>query len=57
MSLDAVEIDIGPKIFAKGQAYTAISRARNLNSIKIKDISKDSFITSKSVLKFYSKLT
>lgn len=55
-TLDAIEIDIGKNIFAAGQAYTAISRARNLNSIKIKDISKDSFIIKDSVLEFYSKI-
>jgi ATP-dependent DNA helicase PIF1 len=56
MTLDAIEIDIGKNIFASGQAYTAISRARNLNSIKIKDISQDSFIIRSEVLEFYSKI-
>ena len=56
MTLDAIEIDIGNNIFASGQAYTALSRARNLNSIKIKEISKNSFIIKKSVLEFYSKI-
>ena len=55
-TLDAIEIDIGDKIFAAGQAYTAISRAKDLKSIKIKDVSKESFITRKSVIKFYKKL-
>ena len=55
-TLDAIEIDIGDKIFAAGQAYTALSRAKDLKSIKIKDVSKESFITRKSVIKFYKKL-
>jgi len=56
MTLDAVEIDIGKNIFAAGQAYTALSRAQNLKSVSIKAISKDSFITKDSVLKFYKKI-
>ena len=56
MTLDALEVDIGNKIFAAGQAYTALSRARNLKSIKVIEVSPDSFITRKSVIKFYKKL-
>jgi hypothetical protein len=56
MTLDAIEIDIGNKIFASGQAYTAISRAKNLKSIKIKDISINSFIVNSDVLEFYKDI-
>ena len=56
LTLDAAEIDIGKDIFAAGQAYTAISRCRDLNSIIIKDVHKDSFITNSNVLTFYSKI-
>jgi len=56
MTLDAIEIDIGKNIFASGQAYTAISRARTLDSIIIKELSKDSFILNNDVLQFYSKI-
>ena len=56
MTLDAIEIDIGNKIFASGQAYTAISRAKNLKSIKIKDISINSFIVNNDVLEFYKDI-
>ena len=55
MTLDAIEIDIGDKIFASGQAYTALSRGRSLNSIKIKSVSKDSFIIKDCVIDFYRK--
>jgi len=55
-TLDAVEINIGKDIFASGQAYTAISRGKNLNNIIIKDICKESFILKDSVLNFYSKI-
>jgi hypothetical protein len=56
MTLDAIEIDIGSKIFASGQAYTALSRAQTLDSIKIKSISKKSFIIHPDVLEFYTKI-
>jgi len=56
MTLDAVEIDIGSKIFAAGQAYTALSRAQSLESIKIKNISKNSFIVNQEVIEFYKKI-
>jgi len=56
MTLDAIEIDIGSKIFASGQAYTALSRAQNLDSVKVKSISKKSFIIHSDVLEFYQKI-
>jgi ATP-dependent DNA helicase PIF1 len=56
ITLDSVEIDIGKDIFAAGQAYTAISRARNLKSIVIKSITNKSFICKSEVLNFYSKI-
>lgn len=56
MTLDAIEVDIGPKIFAAGQAYTALSRAQNLDSVKVKFIAQKSFIIDPEVLKFYKKI-
>ena len=56
MTIDSIEIDIGNNIFASGQAYTALSRARSLKSIKIKALSKKSFIIKNEVLEFYSKI-
>jgi len=56
MTLDAIEIDIGSKIFAAGQAYTALSRAQTLESVKVKSISKKSFIINPDVLEFYQKI-
>jgi ATP-dependent exoDNAse (exonuclease V) alpha subunit len=55
MTLDAVVIDLGDSIFEYGQAYTALSRARSLDSVMILDISKNSFKTHKDVLDFYRK--
>jgi hypothetical protein len=56
MTLDAIEIDIGSKIFAAGQAYTALSRAQSLTSVKVKSISISSFIVNPDVLAFYKEV-
>ena len=53
-TLDAVEIDAGGNIFACGQLYTALSRAKSLSSIKILDLHPESFITSKKLKFFYN---
>jgi ATP-dependent DNA helicase PIF1 len=55
MTLDAVEVDLG-KVFAAGQGYTAISRAKSLKSIKVKSVSKNSFLIKESVLEFYKNI-
>jgi len=57
MTLDALEIDLGSSIFAYGQAYTGLSRARNMNSIKLVGLLPESFKTSPQVIEFYSGLT
>jgi ATP-dependent DNA helicase PIF1 len=56
MTLDAIEIDIGHNIFASGQAYTAISRAKNLKSVRVNSVLKSSFITDPDVLQFYGEI-
>jgi ATP-dependent DNA helicase PIF1 len=53
LTLDAVEMDLGVSIFADGQAYTALSRARDLNSIRILSVSEKSFKVNKDVKTFY----
>jgi hypothetical protein len=55
-TLDAIEIDIGSNIFAAGQAYTALSRAKDLKSIKIKAVAKNSFIVRPEVIEMYELL-
>jgi ATP-dependent exoDNAse (exonuclease V) alpha subunit len=55
MTLDAAAIDIGPSIFAPGQAYTALSRVRDLSSVRIINVSKKSFRVHDHVLQFYGK--
>lgn len=53
MTLDAIEIDLGDSIFCYGQAYTALSRAKNLQSIRVVDVDPKSFKTHPAVLNFY----
>jgi ATP-dependent exoDNAse (exonuclease V) alpha subunit len=53
MTLDSLIIDLGDSIFEYGQAYTAISRAKTLDSIKLLDVKSSSFKTHKDVISFY----
>ena len=53
MTLDAIEIDIGSNIFTVGQAYTALSRARSLKSVRVVDVVARSFCTSHDVIEFF----
>jgi ATP-dependent DNA helicase PIF1 len=52
-TIDKLKIDIGPKVFATGQAYTAISRAKTLNDIHILNLDINSFKADKKVIKWY----
>ncbi len=53
MTLNCVEMDLGPSIFLDGQAYTALSRAKDLKSIKIIDVIPESFKTNAEVLEYF----
>lgn len=53
MTLDAMEIDLGTSIFEYGQAYTALSRAKSLDNIKIISVKSKSFMTHSKVKDFY----
>jgi ATP-dependent DNA helicase PIF1 len=53
MTLDAIEIDLGDSIFCYGQAYTALSRAKNLESVRVIDVHPRSFRTHPNVIEFY----
>jgi ATP-dependent DNA helicase PIF1 len=55
MTLDAVVLDLGTSIFEYGQAYTALSRVRDLNSVCILNVRTSSFKVHKDVLHFYGK--
>jgi ATP-dependent DNA helicase PIF1 len=52
-TLDAIEVDGSTYIFAPGQLYTALSRAKSLHSIRLLNLDKDSFMCHESVRKFY----
>jgi ATP-dependent exoDNAse (exonuclease V) alpha subunit len=57
MTLDALVLDLGNSIFEYGQAYVALSRARNLASVRILAVEKESFKTHPDVLAFYRNIT
>jgi ATP-dependent DNA helicase PIF1 len=53
MTIDALEVDLGKDVFAFGQAYTGLSRARSLSSVKVSNVVASSFVTSPTVKKFF----
>ena len=53
MTMDAIELDLGPSIFECGQAYTALSRARSLASVKITAVVPRAFKCHPDVVAFY----
>jgi ATP-dependent exoDNAse (exonuclease V) alpha subunit len=56
-TIDYLEIDLGSKIFEYGQGYTALSRGKKLENIKIIDLSANSFKVHPSVLKWFNTAT
>lgn len=54
MTLDAAEIDVGPSVFAFGQAYTALSRVKSMECLRITNIMKRSFRAHPEVVDYYS---
>jgi ATP-dependent DNA helicase PIF1 len=55
MTIDALEVDLGKDVFAPGQAYTGLSRAKSLDTVRITSVLAKSFITSPTVKKFFSR--
>jgi ATP-dependent DNA helicase PIF1 len=56
VTLDCCKIDIGESLFAYGQAYTALSRVKDLKGLCVINIVKSAFKTHPEVLAFYKKL-
>jgi ATP-dependent DNA helicase PIF1 len=56
MTIDAMEIDLGDNIFTCGQGYTALSRAKSLRSIRVIDVSNQSFKINPFVKAFYNNI-
>lgn len=57
LTLDSVLIDLGEGAFASGMAYTALSRCRSLQGIKLaKPLSMKDVITDKTILSFYENV-
>lgn len=52
-TLDAAETDLGESIFEAAQAYVALSRVRDLDSIRITSVLKKSFRAHPDVIAFY----
>lgn len=56
MTIDAMEIDLGDNIFTCGQGYTALSRAKSLRSIRVIEVSNQSFKINPFVKAFYNNI-
>ena len=54
-TLDALEVDLGASIFEAGQAYVALSRARDLSCVRVTGLSRAAFRCHPAVLKFYTE--
>jgi ATP-dependent DNA helicase PIF1 len=56
MTLDLVEMDLGRKIFAPGQAYVALSRCRTLEGLTLLQFSPECIRVHPKVLAYYVNL-
>jgi ATP-dependent DNA helicase PIF1 len=53
MTIDALEVDLGKDIFACGQAYTGLSRAKSLASVRITSVLASSFVSHPTIKKLF----
>lgn len=56
MSLDLVEVDLGPSVWEKGQAYVALSRARTLAGLTIRALTPASVRADATVVEWHKSL-
>lgn len=54
LTLDCVELSLS-RVFEAGQAYVALSRAKDLSSLRIIDFNPQQVWANTDVLKFYKK--
>lgn len=52
ITLDCAYLDLGSSVFANGQAYVALSRIKNMNSLYLKNFERKSIKTNKDAKKF-----
>jgi ATP-dependent DNA helicase PIF1 len=53
MTIDALEVDLGRDIFACGQAYTGLSRAKSLSTVRVTSVLASSFVTNPIIKKLF----
>lgn len=56
MTLDCVEISLS-KVFESGQCYVALSRAKNLEGLRVLDFDKKCVRSDPDVLAFYHRMS
>ena len=56
MGIEYLSVDVGTNIFEDGQAYVALSRAKTLKGLHIKDFDISSIRCNSNVHKFYKKM-
>ena len=56
LTLPDVSLNLDSQMFEKGQSYTAISRCKSWNNIKIKSLSRKAFMVDKLMIKEYERL-
>ena len=54
-TLDCALIDVGGRTFEYGQAYVALSRVKNLESLYVHDLEQSAFRVHSKVREFYSR--